>query len=90
MISTRLRARFGFTYVSLPYPFLVPFAQSDHIDGFAPVQLLMKTVKVEAFFNFTFGTGRDKNLVCDLTEFVDSKVFASGSSGDSSDGSSDA
>lgn len=50
----------------------------------------MKTVKVEAFFNFTFGTGRDKNLVCDLTEFVDSKVFAGSSSGDSSDGSSDA
>lgn len=46
-------------------------------------------VKVEAFFNFTFGTGKDKNLVCDLTEFVDSKVFAGGgSSGDSSEGSS--
>lgn len=48
----------------------------------------MKTVNNEAFFNFTFGTGKDKNLVCDLTEFVDSKVFAGDSSGDSSDSSS--
>ena len=48
----------------------------------------METVKNEAFFNFTFGTGKEKNLVCNLTEFVDSKVFAGGSSGDSSDSSS--
>jgi hypothetical protein len=44
----------------------------------------MKTVNTEAFFNFTFGTGKDKHLVVNLTEFVDSKVFAGGSSGDSS------
>lgn len=43
----------------------------------------MKTVKTEAFFNFKFGTGRDKNLVINLTEFVDSKVYAGGSGSDS-------
>jgi hypothetical protein len=44
----------------------------------------MKSVGNEAFFNFTFGTGKDKNLVVNLTEFVDSKVYAGGSSSDSS------
>ena len=42
----------------------------------------MKTVNNEAYFNFTFGTGKDKNLIVSLTEFVDSKVYAA------SDGSS--
>jgi hypothetical protein len=47
----------------------------------------MKTVKTEAFFNFKFGTGRDENLVCNLTEFVDSKVYAGGSDSSSTNGS---
>ena len=58
-------------------------ASLSRIDCFALVQLYMKTVKTEAFFNFKFGTGRDKNLVINLTEFVDSKVYAGSSSSDS-------
>jgi hypothetical protein len=48
----------------------------------------MKTVKNEAFFNFKFGTGRNKNLVVNLTEFVDSKVYAGSSSDSDSDSDS--
>jgi hypothetical protein len=73
----------------IPSEGLSPIATLSRNDCFTLVQLFFKMVKVEAFFNFTFGTGKDKNLVCDLTEFVDSKVFAGGgSSGDSSEGSS--
>ena len=43
----------------------------------------MKAIDVESFFNFTFGTGKDKNIICDITEFVGSKVFAGDSSVDS-------
>lgn len=46
----------------------------------------MKTVNNEAYFNFTFGTGKDENLVVNLTEFVDSKVYAGGDSGDHNSG----
>ena len=28
----------------------------------------------EAYFNLTFGTGKDENIVINLTEFVESKV----------------
>lgn len=52
------------------------------------LQLYMKTVKNEAFFNFKFGTGRNKNLVVNLTEFVDSKVYAGSSSDSDSDSDS--
>jgi hypothetical protein len=48
----------------------------------------MKAIDVESFFNFTFGTGKDKNLICDLTEFVGSKVLTVDISGDSSSGGS--
>jgi hypothetical protein len=78
-------------YVRVPPLSLLSFiAKPKRIDCFALVQLFMKTVKVEAFFNFTFGTGKNKNLVCDLTEFVDSKVFAGDNSGDSTEGNSNA
>ena len=53
------------------------------------MQLLMKTVNVECFFLFTFGTGKDENLITNVTEFVDSKVFSGGGGGgDSGAGSS--
>ena len=48
----------------------------------------MRTVNNEAFFNFTFGTCKDENLIVNLTEFVDSKVYAGGDAdngGDSDD-----
>jgi hypothetical protein len=40
---------------------------------------MMKTVKVECFFLFNFGTGKDENLIINVTEFVDSRVFSGGS-----------
>ncbi|KAF8489527.1 hypothetical protein F5888DRAFT_1638531 [Russula emetica] len=42
------------------------------------VHLFMKTVNNEAYFNFTFGSGKDEKLIVNLTEFVDSKVYAGG------------
>jgi hypothetical protein len=44
--------------------------------------MFVKSVNIEGMFNFTFGTGKDENLVVNLTEFVDSKAYASGDSGD--------
>ena len=41
----------------------------------------MKTVNVECFFLFTFGTGSNENLIINVTEFVDSKAFGGGDSG---------
>jgi hypothetical protein len=48
----------------------------------------MKTVGIECFFNFTFGTGNDENLIVNVTEFVDSKVFSGGGGSDGGDSSS--
>jgi hypothetical protein len=42
---------------------------------------MMKTVNVECFFLFNFGTGNDENLIINVTEFVDSKVFSGGNGG---------
>jgi hypothetical protein len=55
----------------------------SHIDD-CPVfvQLMIKTVNVECFFLFTFGTGNDENLITNVTQFVGNKVF-SGGNGDS-------
>jgi hypothetical protein len=50
------------------------------------VQLMMKTVNVECFFLFNFGTGNDENLITNVTEFVDSKVFSGGNDGDGDGG----
>jgi len=33
---------------------------------------------MEVIFNFTFGMGKDGNLIAKFTEFVDSKVYAGG------------
>jgi hypothetical protein len=44
--------------------------------------LTMKTVNVECFFLFTFGTGSNENLIINVTEFVDSKAFSGGGDGD--------
>jgi hypothetical protein len=41
----------------------------------------MKTVGIECFFLFTFGKGKDENLIVNVTEFVDSKVFGGGDGG---------
>ncbi|KAH9994301.1 hypothetical protein BJV77DRAFT_995991, partial [Russula vinacea] len=49
------------------------------------VQLMMKTVNVECFFLFTFGTSNDENLITNVTEFVDSKVFSGGDGGGGGD-----
>lgn len=79
----------------LPYPSRAnlpsPLTRGlSRIDFFAIVQLFMKAINNEAFFNFTFGTGKDKNIICELSEFVGSKVFEGDSSGDSSGSSSSA
>jgi hypothetical protein len=55
------------------------------------LQLMMKTVNVECFFLFTFGTGNnndddEKNLITNVTEFVDSKVFSGGDENDDGSG----
>jgi hypothetical protein len=39
-------------------------------------------MNIEGYFNFTFGTGKDENLIVNLTEFVDSKVYPGGDSRD--------
>lgn len=44
--------------------------------------MTMKTVNVECFFLFTFGTGSNENLIINVTEFVDSKAFSGGGDGD--------
>lgn len=46
---------------------------------------MMKTVNVECFFLFTFGTSNDENLITNVTEFVDSKVFSGGDGGGGGD-----
>ena len=50
----------------------------------------VKPVNIEGIFNFTFGTGKDKNLIVKFTEFVDSKAYAAGDSWDHSTSSSHA
>ena len=47
---------------------------------------MIKTVNVECFFLFTFGTGNDEILITNVTQFVGNKM-SSGSNG-SGDGSS--
>ncbi|KAI0253738.1 hypothetical protein BJV78DRAFT_164998 [Lactifluus subvellereus] len=39
------------------------------------VHMLMNPVNVECFFLFGFGVGNEENLIVNVTEFVDSKVF---------------
>lgn len=51
------------------------------------VQLRIKTVNIECFFLFTFGTGDDQNLITNVTQFVGNKVF-SGGNGDGGGGGS--
>jgi hypothetical protein len=49
-------------------------------------QMMMKTVNVECFFLFKFGTGDDEKFIINVTEFVDSKAFAGGSASGSGEG----
>ena len=52
--------------------------------------MFVKSVNLEGIFNFRFGTGKDENLIVNLTEFIDSKIYAGGdNSGDSDSRSSD-
>ena len=53
------------------------------------VQMFVKSVNLEGIFNFTFGTGKDENLIVNLTQFIDSKMYAGDKSGDSDGNSSD-
>ena len=41
---------------------------------------------MEVIFGFTFGTGKNENLIAKFTEFVDSKVYAGGDNSGDSDG----
>ena len=54
------------------------------------MQMFVKSVNFEGIFNFRFGTVKDENLIVNLIEFIDSKMYARGdNSGDSDGGSSD-
>jgi hypothetical protein len=44
--------------------------------------MFVKPVNIEGIFNFTFGTGKDENLIVNFSEFVDSEVYAGGDSRD--------
>ena len=48
----------------------------------------VKSVNFEGIFNFRFGTGEDENLIVNLTEFIDSKMYAGGDNRGDSDGRS--
>ena len=75
-MSMRARAKFGSTYV----PSLILFFAQWFVSTLlrALMQMLVTSVNIEGIFNFTFGTGKDENLIVNLTEFVDSKVYAGG------------
>ena len=53
------------------------------------MQMLVKSVNIEGIFMFTFGTGKDEDLIINLTEFVDSKVYAAGDNSGDRDRDSD-
>ena len=48
----------------------------------------VKSVNFEGIFNFTFRIGKDKNLIVNPTEFIDSKMYAGGDNSGDSDGRS--
>ena len=50
------------------------------------MQMFVKSVNLEGIFNFRFGTGKDENLIVNLTEFIDSKMYAGGDNSCDSDG----
>ena len=54
----------------------------------ASTQMNVKSVNFEGIFNFRFGTGEDENLIVNLTEFIDSKMYAGGDNRGDSDGRS--
>jgi hypothetical protein len=88
-MSMRTRAKFGSTHV----PSLIPFSSHKatyHLSTLlrALVQMFVKSGNIEGIFKFTFGTDKDENLIANLTEFVDSKVYASGGHSDDSEGRS--
>jgi hypothetical protein len=98
----RKRVRFGSMYAEHSFSFLSEYPPSrsrakepkDRIHILTTtlhgvvLQMMMKSVNVECFFLFTFGTGNDdddENLIVNVTEFVDSKVFSGGDGGDRND-----
>ena len=52
------------------------------------MQMFVKSIILEGIFNFRFRTVKGENLIVNLTEFIDSKIYAGGgdSDGRSSDG----
>jgi hypothetical protein len=52
------------------------------------MQMFVKSVNLEGIFNFGFGTGKHENLIVNLTEFIDSKMYAGGDNSGDSDGRS--
>ena len=48
----------------------------------------VKSVNFEGIFNFTFGIGKGENLIVNLTQFIDSKMYAGGDNSGDSDGRS--
>jgi hypothetical protein len=40
--------------------------------------MFVKSANIEGIFNFRFGRGRDENHIINLTEFLNSKVYAGG------------
>jgi hypothetical protein len=54
----------------------------------ASMQMFIKSVNLESIFNFRFGTGKDENLIVNLTELIDSEMYAGGDNSGDSDGRS--
>ena len=52
------------------------------------MRMFVKSVNLEGIFNFTFETGKDENLIVDLTEFIDSKMYTGSDNSGDSDGRS--
>ena len=52
------------------------------------MHMFVKSIILEGIFNFRFGTVKDENLIVNLTEFIDSKIYAGGDNSGDSDGRS--
>ena len=50
--------------------------------------MFVKAVNLEDIFNFKFRTGKDENLIVNLINFIDTKMYADGDNRGDSDGRS--
>ena len=50
------------------------------------MQMFVKSVNLNGIFDSTFGTGKVDNLIVNLIEFIDSKMYARGDNSGDRDG----